>query len=99
METQEGKIKKWEHMIKSMTQEERQNPEVFDDTKTGTSRINRVAQGSGVHNSDVRALIKQYKMLNDMIKGGMDMDEQGGMSQKQMQKLMKKFGKKKMMRF
>jgi len=64
------------------------------------SRINRVAKGAGVNNSDIRALLKQYKMLKDMMGGGMeDMDMSKGMSQKQMQKLMKKFGKKKMMRF
>jgi hypothetical protein len=39
-------------------------------------------------------------MLQDMIKGGMgDMDMSNGFSQKQMQKMMKKFGKKKIMRF
>jgi signal recognition particle GTPase len=59
-----------------------------------------VAQGAGVNNSDIRALLKQYKMLQDMIKGGIDnMDMSKGFSQKQMQKMMKKFGKKKMMRF
>ncbi len=95
--TQEEKIKKWEHIIKSMTKEERENPEVFEKQ---TSRISRVAQGAGVNNSDVRSLLKQYKMLQDMVSGGIgDMDMSQGMSQKQMQKLMKKFGKKKMMRF
>jgi len=34
-------------------------------------------------------------MLNDMIKGGIDMDMSQGLSQKQMQKMMKKFGKMK----
>ena len=97
---QEEKIKKWEHIIKSMTKQERESPEIFDDKKTSTSRINRIAKGSGVNNSDVRALLKQYKMLQEMTKGGIDeMDMSKGMSQKQMQKLMKKFGKRKVMRF
>lgn len=95
--TQEEKIKKWEHIIKSMTSEERENPEIL---KKQTSRINRIAKGAGVNNSDIRSLIKQYEMLNDMVSGGMgDLDPSQGMSQKQMQKMMKKFGKKKMMRF
>ena len=95
--TQEEKIKKWEHIIKSMTKEERENPEIFEKQ---TSRISRVAKGAGVNNSDIRALLKQYKMLQEMVKGGMgDMDMSGGMSQKQMQKMMKKFGKRKIMRF
>jgi signal recognition particle subunit SRP54 len=92
MNTQQEKITKWEHIIKSMTQEERENPELL---KKQTSRITRISQGSGVHNSDIRALLKQYDMLNEMIKGGSDMDMSQGMSQKQMMKLAKKFGKKK----
>jgi signal recognition particle subunit SRP54 len=94
--TQEKKIKKWEHILKSMTKEERENPEVFEKE---TSRIGRVAQGAGVNNTDVRALLKQYKMLQEMMKGGMDnIDPSQGFSQKQMQKMMKKFGGKKMRR-
>jgi len=92
---QEEKIKKWEHIIKSMTPEEKENPELL---KNQTSRIARIAKGSGVSGSDVRSLLKQYDMLSEMIKGGADMDMSQGFSQKQMQKLMKKFGKKKIRR-
>ncbi|HJX50020.1 MAG TPA: signal recognition particle receptor subunit alpha [Candidatus Nanoarchaeia archaeon] len=91
LESQQAKIAKWEHILKSMTKEERENPDVFEKQ---SSRIARVAKGAGVNNIDVKALLKQYKMLRDMIKGGMG-DMSQGMSQKQMQKLMKKFGKKK----
>ncbi len=93
--TQEEKIKKWEHIVKSMTSEEKNNPEIL---KKQTSRIARIAKGSGVNSSDVRALLKQYDMLGEMIKGGADMDMSQGFNQKQMQKLMKKFGKKKIRR-
>jgi signal recognition particle subunit SRP54 len=98
LETQQEKIAKWEHILKSMTKEEKENPELF---KKQTSRIARVANGAGVNNSDVRSLLKQYDMLQDMLKGGLDgdMDMSHGFSQKQMQKMMKKFGKKKMMKF
>jgi len=97
LENQQEKIAKWEHILKSMTPEERANPELFEKQ---TSRIGRVAEGAGVNNSDIRALLKQYKMLQDLIGGGMsDMDMSKGFSQKQMQKMMKKFGKKKMRRF
>jgi signal recognition particle subunit SRP54 len=92
MEKQQDKVAKWEHIIKSMTKEERENPDVFDEEH---SRIGRVAQGAGVNNSDVKSLLKQYKMLKDMVKGGSDMDFSQGMSQKQLQKMMKKFGGKK----
>ena len=49
-----------------------------------------------MNNSDVRALIKQHKMLNEMMKGGIEnMDMSKGISQKQIQKLMKKIWKEK----
>ncbi len=96
LESQEAKISKWEHIIKSMTPEERENPELLEKQ---TSRISRTAKGAGVHNSDVRALLKQYKLLNEMLKSGKDMDVSGGLSQKQLQKLAKKFGKVKKIRF
>ena len=92
---QEEKIKKWKDIIKSMTEEEKENPEIF---KKQTSRISRVAKGSGTNNSNVRSLIKQYDLLIEMMKGGTDMDLSQGLSQKQMQKLIKKFGKKKIRR-
>ena len=93
LETQQGKISKWEHIAKSMTLNEKDNPELLEKQ---TSRIQRIAKGAGVNVSDVRTLLKQYKMLNDMIKSGIsgDLGEGGMMSQKQMQKLMKKFGKR-----
>jgi len=97
LETQEAKIAKWEHIIKSMTPNERENPELLEDKKTGNSRMNRIAKGAGVHTSDIRSLLKQYKMLSELVKSGssMDMSEGGMLSQKQMMKLAKKFGKKK----
>ncbi len=99
LENQEAKVAKWEHILKSMTKEERENPEIM---QKKTSRIARIAQGAGVKNSDVRSLLKQYDMLQEMVKSssGMEnMDMSQGFSQKQMQKMMKKFGKKKLMRF
>lgn len=93
LQNQEAKIAKWEHIIKSMTREEIENPEILEKQ---TSRISRIAKGAGVHNSEIRALLKQYKMLSDIVKSssGTDM-ESGELSQKQLQKLMKKFGKRK----
>jgi len=97
MENQQGKISKWEHIIKSMTKEEKENPEILEKQ---TSRISRIAKGAGVNNSDIRSLLKQYKMLNEMIKSGDAMGMEGGMmNQKQMMKLAKKFGKMKKMKF
>jgi signal recognition particle subunit SRP54 len=96
IEGQEGKIAKWEHILKSMTPEEKENPELLEKQ---TSRISRVAKGAGVSSSDVRALLKQYKMLNEMVSSGSTMDMSQGISQKQMMKLAKKFGKGKKLGF
>lgn len=94
LESQQAKVAKWEHILKSMTHEEKSNPELL---KKETSRIARIAKGSGAHTSDIRSLLKQYDLLNDMIKSSSDFNPEKGLSQKQMQKLARKFGKK--MRF
>ncbi len=91
MEGQQKKVEKWEHILKSMTEDERENPELL---KEQTKRIGRIAAGSGVNNSDVRSLLKQYDMLKDMVKMSSSMDMSKGMDPKQMQKMMRKFGKK-----
>ena len=90
--SQEEKIKKWKFAISSMTKQEIENPEIIEKQ---TSRISRIAKGSGIHTSDVRALLKQYKMISEFIKSG-DISgmESGQLNQKQMMKLAKKFGKK-----
>jgi len=92
IENQQEKIKRWEHIIKSMTEEEKQNPELIEKQ---TSRLQRIAKGSGVATSEVRSLLKQYKMLNEIVKSGVGSNDfSGGMSQKQMMKFAKKFGKR-----
>jgi signal recognition particle subunit SRP54 len=94
MESQEERMKKWRFIIQSMTPEEKENPELLEKQ---TSRIQRIAKGSGTPASDVRALLKQYKILREFIKTGEQVDlSKGvqGISQKQLQKLAKKFGKK-----
>lgn len=93
---QEQKIKKWEHIIKSMTKDEKENADLFEKE---TSRISRVAKGAGVNSSDVRSLLKQYKMLQSMIKDSSSIDPEKGMSQRQMMKMARKFMKGGKMRF
>jgi signal recognition particle subunit SRP54 len=92
---QEDKMKKWQHAINSMTKEEIKNPEIIEKQ---TTRLGRIAKGSGTTTSDIRQLIKQYKLLKEFTKGGVSEADMtsgaGGFSQKQMLKLAKKFGKK-----
>jgi len=91
LENQEAKISKWEHILKSMTQNEKENPEILEKQ---TSRMQRIAKGAGVSTSEVRSLIKQYKLLNDIMKSGGNLEMSQGLSQKQLQKFARKFGKK-----
>jgi len=58
-----------------------------------TSRMQRIAKGSGTSVSEIRALLKQYRMLNEMIKSQSQISEKG-LDQKTMMKLAKKFGRK-----
>ncbi len=88
---QQEKLKKWKHAINSMTPKEIENPETLEKQ---TSRIQRIAKGSGTSTTDIRNLIKQYKMLKEMMKSQKDMAE-GKFDQKAMMKLARKFGKKK----
>ncbi len=91
---QEEKIKKWQYAIDSMTAEEINNPEILEKQ---TSRLGRIAKGSGTTTTDIRQMLKQYKLLKDIATGSGDLsniDPSQGLSQKQMQKLAKKFGKR-----
>jgi len=96
--SQEQKMKNWKHAISSMTKEEVENPELLEKQ---TSRLSRIAKGSGTTTGDIRQLIKQYKMIKDLAKGakGMENMDPSQMSQKDMMKLAKKFGGKKFMKF
>ncbi|MBC8500412.1 MAG: signal recognition particle protein [Nanoarchaeota archaeon] len=82
LEVQEGMLEKWRYAMDSMTKEELEDPEIL----TG-ARVERIAKGSGLKVNEVRSLIKQYKQskkLVKMMKG----------SDKNIDKMMKKFGGK-----
>ena len=91
---QQEKLKHWKNAINSMTPEEIENPDILEKQ---TSRLQRIAKGSGTTTSDIRMLLKQYKMLKEMMKSHSAMAE-GKLDQKTMQKLAKKLGKKRMMK-
>ncbi len=52
-----------EAIILSMTEEERQNPKIISG-----SRRKRIAEGSGVDVSKINKLLKQFRMMSDMMK-------------------------------
>ncbi|NQT31852.1 MAG: signal recognition particle protein [Deltaproteobacteria bacterium] len=62
---QEKQLKKVEAMIRSMTQGERQNPNVIDG-----SRRRRIAKGSGVTTQDVNQLLNQFRQMQKLMKMG-----------------------------
>ncbi|MBX7244986.1 MAG: signal recognition particle protein [Candidatus Sumerlaeaceae bacterium] len=66
----EKDMKRTEAIIQSMTQEERDNPDLF----TGSRRA-RVARGSGTTQQDVNALISQFENARKMMKGMMQMTD------------------------
>ncbi|MEK6858715.1 MAG: signal recognition particle receptor subunit alpha [Nanoarchaeota archaeon] len=96
MEKQQSQAKRWKHAINSMTQAEVENPELLEKQ---TSRIARIAKGSGTTTSEIRALIKQYKLLKEMVQSQGKIAESGTLDQKTMMKLAKKFGRKMKGRF
>jgi signal recognition particle subunit SRP54 len=68
MDVQEGKMGKWNHIMGSMTKAEREDPDLIKH-----SRLQRIAKGAGVTESDVRDLLKYYKQVQKlmrMAKGG-----------------------------
>lgn len=94
LEGQEEKMKHWKNAINSMTKEEIENPEILEKQ---TSRISRIAKGSGTSTTEIRQLLKQYKMIKELASSAssMDMENPAQLSQKDLMKLAKKFGKKK----
>jgi len=66
---QESKMKRWRYIIQSMTKDEREEPGTID-----SSRVKRIAKGSGVSESEVRDMLKYYEQMKKMMKmvsGGM----------------------------
>ena len=63
LNTAEGRLEKWRVIIQSMRTEEKENPKLFS-----SSRIKRVARGSGTSEKEVKELLKQYVMMRRMLK-------------------------------
>jgi len=59
----EEHLEKWRVMIQSMRPEEKENPKIFN-----SSRTRRVARGSGTTEKEVKELLKQYAMMRRMLK-------------------------------
>ena len=73
-----------------MTPQEVENPELLEKQ---TSRMARIAKGSGTSVAEIRALIKQYALLKDMIKSQSSLEGKE-LDQKAMMKMAKKLSRK-----
>jgi signal recognition particle subunit SRP54 len=63
-ELDDREIDRIEAIIRSMTPEERQKPEIING-----SRRSRIARGSGVTTNEVNNLLKQFKQVQQMMRG------------------------------
>ena len=72
------KMEKWRFIIQSMTEPEKGNPGIMNN-----SRRKRVARGSGMTEHDVKDLIKQYNNSKSMMKQAKG---------RQMQDMLRRFG-------
>jgi len=69
----ENIIKINEAVILSMTKEERLNPKIID-----SSRKKRISSGSGADTATVNKLLKQFKMMTNMMKKMSKGDQKAG---------------------
>jgi signal recognition particle subunit SRP54 len=76
------KMTRYRTIMDSMTAKELDDPSVI-----GSSRVQRIAFGSGASPDEVRELLRYYKNMKRMLKG-----VKGGSGKFNMQRLMKRFG-------
>lgn len=63
LKVQEGKLDTWKILMDSMTQDEKEHPDVIS-----AARVERIAKGSGKNPSDIRELLKQYRQSKKLVK-------------------------------
>ncbi|MEJ2260915.1 MAG: signal recognition particle receptor subunit alpha [Nitrosopumilaceae archaeon] len=74
LDQMEGRVSKWRFIIQSMTKDEKADPDLFN-----SSRIKRVARGSGWSEHDVKELLKNYKNSKNMMKASKGRQMQGNL--------------------
>ena len=63
LEKAEGRVKVYRSIIQSMTGEEKTDPD-----RINSSRLKRIARGSGRTEKDVRELLSRYKQMKSLVK-------------------------------
>lgn len=72
LDQMEGRVSKWRFIIQSMTKEEKADPDLLN-----SSRIKRIARGSGWSEHEVKELVKNYKNSKNMMKASKGRQMQG----------------------
>ncbi|MGQ9718353.1 MAG: signal recognition particle receptor subunit alpha [Nitrososphaerales archaeon] len=63
LEELEVRMKRWKSIIQSMTKAEKENPEILN-----SSRIKRIAMGSGTHEKEVKEMLAKYRQTKAIMK-------------------------------
>ena len=74
LDQMEGRVSKWRFIIQSMTKEEKADPDLLN-----SSRIKRIARGSGWSEHEVKELVKNYKNSKNMMKASKGRQMQGNL--------------------
>ena len=72
LEQMEKRVDRWRYIIKSMNKGEKANPDLIN-----SSRIKRIARGSGWPEHEVKELVKNYKNSKTMMKASKGRQMQG----------------------
>ena len=72
LEQMESRVERWRYIIQSMTKEEKADPDLLN-----SSRIKRIARGSGWSEHEVKELLKNYKNSKGMMKASKGRQMQG----------------------
>ena len=74
LDQMEGRVERWRYIIQSMTKAEKADPDLLN-----SSRIKRIARGSGWSEHDVKELLKNYKNSKSMMKASKGRQMQGAL--------------------
>ncbi len=74
LDQMESRVERWRYIIQSMTKAEKDDPDLLN-----SSRIKRIARGSGWPEHEVKELVKNYKNSKNMMKASKGRQMQGAL--------------------
>jgi signal recognition particle subunit SRP54 len=72
LDKMEDRVETWRYIIQSMNNDEKADPDILN-----SSRIKRIARGSGWSEHEVKELMKNYKNSKNMMKASKGRQMQG----------------------